>query len=133
MNADKTKRSRCLLIRVHLRSSAAIHCFFLMTLENPVAAHHPVPPRPPTSGSELNSKQPYSGGWRLMQIDKHPAKHDSQIARLEQVMTVLAEAQVKTEDSTDRLNLALADLAPDPAILAAEIIEDLQAALDQFA
>ena len=68
-----------------------------------------------------------------MQIDKHPAKHDSQIARLEQVMTVLAEAQVKTEDSTDRLNLATAELAPDPAILAAEIIEDLQAALDQFA
>jgi hypothetical protein len=40
---------------------------------------------------------------------------------------------VKTEDSTDRLNLAMAELAPDPAILAAEIIEDLQAALDQFA
>ena len=48
-------------------------------------------------------------------------------------MTALAEAQVKTEDSTDRLNLAMAELAPDPAILAAEIIEDLQAALDQFA
>ena len=46
-----------------------------------------------------------------MQIDKHLAKHDSQIARLEQVMTALAEAQVKTEDSTDRLNLAMAELA----------------------
>jgi chemotaxis regulatin CheY-phosphate phosphatase CheZ len=46
-----------------------------------------------------------------MQIDKHPAKHDSQIARLEQVMTALAEAQVKTEESTDRLNLAMAELA----------------------
>ena len=46
-----------------------------------------------------------------MQIDKHPAKHDSQIARLEQVMTALVESQVKTEDSTDRLNLAMAELA----------------------
>ena len=46
-----------------------------------------------------------------MQIDKHLAKHDSQIARLEQVMTALAEAQVKTEESTDRLNLAMAELA----------------------
>jgi|NGEPerStandDraft_6_1074524.scaffolds.fasta_scaffold106631_3 hypothetical protein len=45
-----------------------------------------------------------------MQIDKHPAKHDSQIARLEQVMTALVESQVKTEDSTDRLNLAMAEL-----------------------
>jgi ferritin-like metal-binding protein YciE len=46
-----------------------------------------------------------------MQIDKHLAQHDSQIARLEQVMTALAEAQVKTEESTDRLNRAMADLA----------------------
>ena len=46
-----------------------------------------------------------------MQHDKHLALHDSQIARLEQVMTALAEAQVKTEESTDRLNRAMAELA----------------------
>jgi ferritin-like metal-binding protein YciE len=46
-----------------------------------------------------------------MQIDKHLAQHDSQISRLEQVMTALAEAQVKTEASTERLNHAMADLA----------------------
>jgi exonuclease VII small subunit len=46
-----------------------------------------------------------------MQTDKHLARHDSQIARLEQVMTALAEAQVKTEESTDRLNRAMAELA----------------------
>jgi hypothetical protein len=46
-----------------------------------------------------------------MQIDKHLAQHDSQIARLEQVMISLAEAQVKTEESTDRLNRAMAELA----------------------
>jgi len=32
-------------------------------------------------------------------------------AKLKQVMTALAEAQVKTEDSTGRLNRAMADLA----------------------
>jgi hypothetical protein len=46
-----------------------------------------------------------------MQIDKCLAQHDSQTARLEQVMTALAEAQVKTEESTDRLNRAMAELA----------------------
>jgi ferritin-like metal-binding protein YciE len=46
-----------------------------------------------------------------MQTDKHLAQHDGQIARLEQVMTALAEAQVKTEDSTERLNRAMAELA----------------------
>jgi hypothetical protein len=46
-----------------------------------------------------------------MQTDKRLAQHDSQIARLEQVMTALAEAQVKTEDSTERLNVAMAELA----------------------
>lgn len=46
-----------------------------------------------------------------MQTDKHLARHDSQIERLEQVMTALAEAQVKTEESTDRLNRAMAELA----------------------
>lgn len=46
-----------------------------------------------------------------MQTDKHLAQHDSQIARLEQVMTALAEAQVKTDESTDRLNRVMAELA----------------------
>ena len=46
-----------------------------------------------------------------MQTDKRLAQHDSQIARLEQVMTALAEAQVKTEESTDRLTRAMAELA----------------------
>jgi hypothetical protein len=46
-----------------------------------------------------------------MQTDKHLAQHDSQIARLEQVMTALAEAQVKTEESTARLTRAMAELA----------------------
>ena len=55
-----------------------------------------------------------------MQIDKHPAKHDSQIARLEQVMTALVESQVKTEDSTDRLNLAMAELVQSQRDLACQ-------------
>ena len=46
-----------------------------------------------------------------MQTEKRLAQHDSQIARLEQVMTALAEAQVKPEDSTERLNVAIAELA----------------------
>src|SRR5947208_13044093 len=45
-----------------------------------------------------------------MQHDKHLALHGSQIPRLEQVMTALAEAQVKTEESTDRLDRAMAEL-----------------------
>ena len=32
------------------------------------------------------------------------ARHDSQISRLEQVMTALAEAQVKTEDEVANLH-----------------------------
>jgi hypothetical protein len=46
-----------------------------------------------------------------MTTKDHLARHDSQDARLEQVMTALAEAQVKTEESTDRLNRAMAELA----------------------
>ena len=46
-----------------------------------------------------------------MQTEKHLARHDSQIERLEQVMTALAEAQVKTEESAGRLNRAMAELA----------------------
>ena len=46
-----------------------------------------------------------------MQIEKHMARPGSQTARLEQVMTALAEAQVKTRESTNRLNRAMADLA----------------------
>ena len=45
-----------------------------------------------------------------MQTDKHLAKHDSQIARLEQVMTALAEAQVKTEAAMAELALSQRDL-----------------------
>jgi hypothetical protein len=39
------------------------------------------------------------------------ARHDSQIARLEQVMTALAEAQVKTEEAQEKLTRAMAALA----------------------
>jgi uncharacterized protein YigA (DUF484 family) len=39
------------------------------------------------------------------------ARHDSQIPRLEQVMTALAEAQVKTEEAQEKLTLAMAALA----------------------
>jgi type II secretory pathway component PulF len=46
-----------------------------------------------------------------MQTDKRRARHDSQIPRLEQVMIALAEAQVKTEESTGLLNRAMAELA----------------------
>jgi hypothetical protein len=46
-----------------------------------------------------------------MQIEKHMARPGSQTARLEQVMTALAEAQVKTRESTNCLNRAMADLA----------------------
>jgi len=53
-----------------------------------------------------------------METGKHLARHDSQIARLEQVMTALAEAQVKTEESTDRLKQDMAGLARAMAELA---------------
>jgi regulator of protease activity HflC (stomatin/prohibitin superfamily) len=40
--------------------------------------------------------------------DERLSQHDSQIGRLEQVMTALAEAQVRTEDELDRLAKAQA-------------------------
>jgi hypothetical protein len=46
-----------------------------------------------------------------MTTKDHLARHDSQIAHLEQVMTALAEAQVKTEEAQERLTLAMAALA----------------------
>jgi hypothetical protein len=54
-----------------------------------------------------------------MPTDKHLARHDSQIARLEQAMTALAEAQVKTEESTAELKHAMALLAKEQAKTAA--------------
>ena len=46
-----------------------------------------------------------------MTTKDHLARHDSQIARLEQVMTALAEAQVKTEEAQEKLTRAMAALA----------------------
>ena len=46
-----------------------------------------------------------------MTTKDHFARHDSQIARLEQVMTALAEAQVKTEEAQEKLTVAMAVLA----------------------
>ena len=46
-----------------------------------------------------------------MQVGKHPFQHDSRIARLQQTMTALAEAQVRTKESAKILNSAMADLA----------------------
>jgi hypothetical protein len=46
-----------------------------------------------------------------MPTDKHLARHDSQISRLEQVMTALAEAQVKGEDDMAVLRRSMAALA----------------------
>ena len=56
-----------------------------------------------------------------MPTDKYLARHDSQIAHLEQVMIALAEAQVKTEESAGRLNLAMAKLAKAQAKTEAEV------------
>lgn len=53
-----------------------------------------------------------------MKIDRHLAQHDSQISRLEQVMTALAEAQVKTEDETRELRRSAAKLNRSMAALA---------------
>jgi hypothetical protein len=44
-------------------------------------------------------------------VERNRARHDSQINRLEQVMTALAEAQVKTEQAQEKLTLAMAALA----------------------
>jgi ferritin-like metal-binding protein YciE len=46
-----------------------------------------------------------------MTTKDHLARHDGQIVRLEQVMTALAEAQVKTEEAQEKLTLAMAALA----------------------
>jgi peptidoglycan hydrolase CwlO-like protein len=43
--------------------------------------------------------------------EEYLARHDSQIARLEQVMTALAEAQVRTEDEMAELVKAMKELA----------------------
>ena len=46
-----------------------------------------------------------------MTTKDHLARHDSQTARLEQVMTALAEAQVKTEEAQTKTGRELAKLA----------------------
>ena len=46
-----------------------------------------------------------------MTTKDHLARHDSQIARLEQVMTALAEAQVKTEEAQAKTGREMAKLA----------------------
>jgi hypothetical protein len=46
-----------------------------------------------------------------MTTKDHLARHDSQIPRLEQVMTALAEAQVKTEEAQEELTRAMAVVA----------------------
>ena len=46
-----------------------------------------------------------------MTTKEHLARHDSQIARLEQVLTALAEAQVKTEEAQARTSREMAKLA----------------------
>jgi len=53
-----------------------------------------------------------------MTPDDKTAQHTSQISRLEQVMTALAEAQVKTKDDTAALKRAMAELAQAQAELA---------------
>jgi hypothetical protein len=45
-----------------------------------------------------------------MTTKDHLARHDSQIGRLEQVMTALAEAQVKTEEAQARTGREMAKL-----------------------
>jgi hypothetical protein len=46
-----------------------------------------------------------------MTTKDHLVRHDSQSPRLEQVMTALAEARVKTEEAQEKLTLAMAALA----------------------
>ena len=53
-----------------------------------------------------------------VKVDQHLAQHDSQISRLEQVMTALAEAQVKTEDETRELRRSVVRLNRSMAVLA---------------
>jgi hypothetical protein len=52
----------------------------------------------------LNSKQSHKKRRETMTTKDHLARHDSQIARLEQVMTALAESQAKTEATTRALS-----------------------------
>jgi hypothetical protein len=68
------------------------------------------------SERELHSKQPHKK--ETMTTKDHLARHDSQIARLEQVMTALAEAQVKTEEAQERLGRDMSKLARAMAVLA---------------
>ena len=70
---------------------------------------------------ELNSRQPPRGDPETMPIDKHLAKDDSQISRLEQVMTALAEAQVRTEDEGAELRRSMSALAKAQAKTEAQI------------
>ena len=70
---------------------------------------------------ELNSRQPHRGDPETMPIDKHLAKHDSQISRLEQAMTALAEAQVRTEDEGAELRRSMSALAKAQAKTEAQI------------
>jgi hypothetical protein len=53
-----------------------------------------------------------------MKTGQHLAQHDSQISRLEQVMTALAEAQVRTEDETSELRRSVSKLNRSMAALA---------------
>jgi hypothetical protein len=63
----------------------------------------------------LNSKQSHKKRRETMTTKDHLARHDSQIARLEQVMTALAEAQVKTDREMAKLARAMAALAESQA------------------
>jgi len=54
-----------------------------------------------------------------MTSKEYIASHDGQIARLEQVMTALAEAQVKTGKAEAKLFTAMAELARSQAETAA--------------
>jgi len=46
-----------------------------------------------------------------MNTKDHLSQHTSQISRLEQAMTALAEAQVKTEDDAQQLRRTMNELA----------------------
>src|SRR5207245_10458255 len=58
-----------------------------------------------------------------MTTKDHLARHDSQVARLEQVMTALAEAQVKTEEAQAKTDRELAKLARAMTALAESQVE----------
>ncbi|SPE38316.1 hypothetical protein SBA3_2840004 [Candidatus Sulfopaludibacter sp. SbA3] len=67
-----------------------------------------------------------------MNTDDKVNQHTSQIARLEQVMTALAEAQIKTEEDAKELRQALILLAGETRGLAAET-RDLKRAMTALA